>query len=107
MIDLNGHYVVSVACYLEKNLNNNNNNNKSVEPTLLVFQTTGTNYLSNPAIAFVFDTMFNKECNNNNKKMMSQSSFSQQTQMQQLGVGINSSNGIEVIDLISPKKNMM
>ena len=106
VIDLNGHYVVSVACYLEKNLNNNNNNNKSVEPTLLVFQTTGTNYLSNPAIAFVFDTMFNKECNNN-KKMMSQSSFSQQTQMQQLGVGINSSNGIEVIDLISPKKNMM
>ena len=51
ILDLNGHFAVAVACHLRAG-------DEAGEPSLLLFNTTATNYLDSAPVAWAFDTVF-------------------------------------------------
>ena len=61
VLDLNGHFAVAVSCYLDLAGDGSSSSGGSIsgERSLLLFQTTPTDYLhTNPALAYAFDSAF-------------------------------------------------
>lgn len=58
-LDLAGHFVTAIACMLQVDaINNEDPTTPSVQPALIVFNSTHTSYLLNSSVAYAFDTFF-------------------------------------------------